>query len=248
MMTEYSELMSSSIKLLLTISLFPIALSAQDCKAKIIIQIDVENAKLFVNDNFVSEGNNFEFELERGTYKISIVEDYKKWNAGRIEDTLTVIDCNDLTFNYFLNNKLLLDSDPQNVYVRESDSLIGFTPMLLENNIQTIQLQKPGYKDKVISQQDIAAGVKPELQFIGQVKDESFYESTLFKLLVGTAIALGATTAYYKLEADKNFDEYQDTGDPAALDQTDKYDTISAATFVALQIDFGLILYLFLTD
>ena len=240
--------MSSSIKLLLTISLFPIALSAQDCKAKIIIQTDVENAKLFVNDNFESEGNNFEFELERGTYKISIVEDYKKWNAGRIEDTLTVIDCNDLTFNYFLNNKLLLDSDPQNVYVRESDSLIGFTPMLLENNIQTIQLQKPGYEDKVISQQDIAAGVKPELQFIGRVKDESFYESTLFKLLVGTAIALGATTAYYKLEADKNFDEYQITGDQALLEQTDKYDLISGITFVALQIDFGLILYLFLTD
>jgi len=240
--------MSSSIKLLLTISLFPIALSAQDCKAKIIIQTDVENAKLFVNDNFESEGNNFEFELERGTYKISIVEDYKKWNAGRIEDTLTVIDCADLNFNYVFNNKLLLDSDPQNVYVRESDSLIGFTPMLLENNIQTILLQKSGYEDKIISQQEIAAGVKPELQFIGQVKDENFYESTLFKLLVGTAIALGATTAYYKLEADKNFDEYQDTGDPAALDQTDKYDTISAATFVALQIDFGLILYLFLTD
>ena len=247
-MTEYSELMSSSIKLLLTISLFPIALSAQDCKAKIIIQIDVENAKLFVNDNFVSEGNNFEFELERGIYKISIVEDYKKWNAGRIEDTLSIKDCADLNFNYVLNNKLIVDSYPQNVNVRESDSLIGFTPMLLEENFQTLLLQKPGYEDKVISQQELAAGVKPELQFIGQVKGESFYESALFKLLVGTAIALGATTAYYKLEADKNFDEYQITGDPALLEQTDKYDLISGITFVALQIDFGLILYLFLTD
>ena len=248
MMTECSERMNSSIKILLIASLCPIAISAQDCTAKIFIHTDVENAKLFVDDNFESEGNNFEIKLEQGTYKITIVEDYKKWNAGRIEDTLRIIDCSDLTFNYVLNNKLLLNSDPQNVYVRESDSLIGFTPMLLENNIQTILLQKSGYEDKIISQQEIAAGVKPELQFIGQVKDENFYESTLFKLLVGTAIALGATTAYYKLEADKNFDEYQDTGDPAALDQTDKYDTISAATFVALQIDFGLILYLFLTD
>jgi len=70
----------------------------------------------------------------------------------------------------------------------------------------------------------------------------------LFKVLLGTAIALGATTAYYKLEADKNFDEYQVTGDPAALEQTDKYDLISGITFVAMQIDFGLILYLFLSD
>ena len=230
------------------LSIFPIVLFAQDCKAKIFIQTDVNNAKLFINDSFASEGNNFELELEPGTYSINIVEDFKKWNAANVEDTLIIKDCSTLNFNYNLNNKLILDSNPQNVYVKESDSLIGFTPMLLENNFQTLLLQKPGYEDKLISHQDVEAGVKPELKFIGQVKGESFYETFLFKVLVGTAITLGATTAYYKLEADKKFDEYQDTGDPAALEQTDKYDTISAATFVALQINFGLILYLFLAD
>lgn len=248
MMTEYSEHMSLSIKILLILSLFSSVLSAQDCKAQIFIQTDIENAKLFVNDNFESEGNNFELELEPGTYRINIVEDFKKWNSRSFEDTLSIKDCSNLNLNYILNNKLLLDSNPQNVYVRESDSLIGFTPMLLEDNFQTLLLQKPDYEDKLITQQEIGAGVKPELRFIGQVKGESFYESTLFKFLVGTAITLGATTAYYKLEADKNFDEYQITGDPALLEQTDKYDLISAVTFVALQIDFGLILYLFLTD
>ena len=230
------------------LSLFPIVLFAQDCKAKIFIQTDIKNAKLFINDSFESEGNTFELELEPGTYSINIVEDFKKWNAANVEDTLIIKDCTTLNFNYNLNNKLILDSNPQNVYVKESDSLIGFTPMLLENNFQTLLLQKPGYEDKLISHQDVEAGVKPELKFIGQVKGESFYETFLFKVLVGTAITLGATTAYYKLEADKKFDEYQDTGDPAALEQTDKCDTISAATFVALQINFGLILYLFLAD
>ena len=46
----------------------------------------------------------------------------------------------------------------------------------------------------------------------------------------------------------KKFDEYQIVGDPALLDQTDKYDLISGITFTALQINFGLIIYLFLTD
>lgn len=248
MMTEYSEHMNLLIKILLISSLFSSMLSAQDCKAKIFIQTDIERAKLFVNDNFENEGNNFELELTPGIYIINIVEDFKKWNARSFEDTLRIKDCSNLNLNYNLNNKLLLDSYPQNAHVRESDSLLGFTPMLLEENFQTLLLQKPGYEDKLITQQEIAAGVKPELQFTGQVKGESFYESTLFKFLVGTAIALGATTAYYKLEADKNFDEYQITGDQALLEQTDKYDLISGITFVALQIDFGLILYLFLTD
>jgi len=240
--------MNLSIKILLISSMFPIILSAQDCKAKIFIHTDIENVKLFVNDNFKSEGNYFELELEPGTYRINIVEDFRKWNARSFEDTLRIKDCSNFNLNYNLNNKILLDSYPQNAHVRESDSLIGFTPMLLEDNFQTLLLQKPDYEDKFISQQEISAGVKPDLRFIGQIKGESFYESTLFKFLIGTAIALGATTAYYKLEADKNFDEYQITGDPALLEQTDKYDLVSAVTFVALQIDFGLILYLFLTD
>jgi hypothetical protein len=235
-------------KLILTISLLSMVNFAQDCKSNILIQTDIQNAKLFVNDKFESEGSEFAIELEPGTYSISIVEDFKKWNSSRIDDTLNIIDCSDMKLRYELKNKIILDSQPQNVYVIAEDSLIGFTPLLLEEGFQTLLLKKPDYSDKIISQQEIAAGVKPELQFIGQIKGESFYESALFKILIGTAIALGATTAYYKLEADKSFDEYQVTGDPALLEQTDKYDVISAVTFVALQIDFGMILYFFLTD
>ena len=220
----------------------------QDCKAKVTILTDVENANLFINDMLEGEGNTFNLLLEPGIYKIIIVDDFKKWNANKLEDTLLVDNCNDLIFDYKLVNKILFDSNPQNVYVRESDSLIGFTPLHLDENFQTLSLQKPGYADEIISKQEVSAGVKPELEFIGQVKGENFYESTLFKVLLGTAIALGATTAYYKLEADKSFDEYQLTGDSAALEQTDKYDLISGITFVAMQIDFGFILYLFLSD
>jgi hypothetical protein len=240
--------MNLFIKIFIITLLFSILVSAQDCKANISIQTEIDNAKLYVNDKFESEGKEFKLQLKPGIYKISISEDFKKWNTRRIDDTLKVNDCSDKTINYILPNTLLLDSNPQNVYVIKEDSLIGFTPLLLEEGYNSLLLQKPGYADKVVSQQDIASGVKPELQFIGQVKGESFYESTIFKILVGTAIALGATTAYYKLEADKKFDEYQQTGNPAALEDTDKYDTISAVTFIGLQISFGLILFLFLTD
>jgi hypothetical protein len=61
-------------------------------------------------------------------------------------------------------------------------------------------------------------------------------------------VALGVTTAYLKLEADDKFAEYKITGDPALLEQTNKLDTLSAVTFVALQINFGAIIYLFLVD
>ena len=221
---------------------------AQVCTADVFIQTDVDSANLFINDYFQGRGKNFDLKLETGTYSITIIEDYKKWDAHRINDILRINECDSFSFNYILRKKVLIDSEPQNAYVKESDTLIGFTPLLVEENFQSLLLQKPEYEDKIVTAQEISIDNKPLLNFTGEVKGESFYESTVFKVLVGTLIALGASTAYYKLEADKTFDEFQFTGDPALLDQTDKYDHLSAVTFVAMQINFGLILYLFLAD
>jgi hypothetical protein len=220
----------------------------QDCKAKVSIKTDVKDTKLFVDDVYIGMGNNFITELDSGKHIIYITENFWNWNSKSIKDTLSIFNCSDINLNYSLNDQKILDTNPQDVNVFIGDSLIGFTPLLLDQQQDNYTLEKPNYLQKNVSFQDIASGKKPELQFIGQEKGKSFYETTLFKVLVGTAIALGATTAYYKLEADKKFDEYQITGDPELLDQTNQYDVISGVTFVVMQINFGLILYLFLSD
>jgi hypothetical protein len=240
--------MNFFIKAFLIISITSGAVIAQECKANVIINTNVENASLFINNVFESEGNNFELELEPGIYSIILTEGLSKWNTEKIEDTLRITDCRDITLDFEFGKKIFLDSDPQGAYVFHGDSLVGFTPLLLRDNFQSLILQKPGYSGKTIEQTEINSGIKPVLPFTGEVKGESFYDSFLFKVLAGTAIALGAATAYYKLEADKNFDKYQITGDQYYLDQTDKFDVISGVTFVALQINFGLILYMFITD
>lgn len=242
--------MNLLIKIILILSLTSsfYYLHGQDCKAKVSIQTDIDNAKLFIDDIFVDNGNHFIIELDSGIHTINIIDDIWKWNSKSIIDSLNIIDCSDLNLKYSFKDQILLDTDPQDVYVFKSDSLIGFTPLLLDQGKGEYILKKTDYLTKNISFQEISSGEKPELQFVGEEKSEIFYNTTLFKVLVGTALALGATTAYYKLEADKKFDEYQITGNPDLLEQTDRYDLISGATFVALQINFGLILYLFLSD
>jgi hypothetical protein len=241
--------MNLSTKSLLTIVLiiFSDFASGQDSTAKVSIFTDVEKAILLINDIYESEGSEFELNLKPGLYRIHLSEDFRKWNAKSFNDTLIIKDSSEVILEYKFADKILLDTKPQNVYVFDSDSLIGFTPLLIDEGINSLVLRKPGYSEKLVSNPEIQTGIKPEMKFIGQIKDESFYGSTLFKLLVGTAIALGAATAYYKLEADKYFDEYQTTGNPEAMEQTDKYDLISGITFVVLQIDFGFILYKFLS-
>jgi len=239
--------------ILLTNSLF-ICLSlssayyAQDCTASVVIHTNLEYAELLLNDSTKQVGKDFNLNLSLGTYIITLSANSREWNSQIIMDTLTIVDCSNLVYKYDFTERLLFDSNPQNVYVIQSDTLIGFTPLWLEDDFQSLLLKKPDYSDLVVSPNELVSGVKPELSFIGEYKSESFYETTLFKVLTGTLIALGATTAYYKLEADKTFDEYQITGDPALQEQTEKYDTISGVTFVVMQINFGLILYLFLAD
>ena len=223
-------------------------LYGQDCKAKVSIKTDIKDVNLFVDDIYIGQGNNFTTELNSGRHIIYITENFWKWNSKSLRDTINVIECKDIDLNYSLNNQQILNTDPQDVYVFKGDSLIGFSPLLLNKPSGEYTLEKPDYLTKTINYRDFVSGKKPKLEFVGQENSTRFYNTALFKVLVGTAIALGATTAYYKLEADKKFDEYQITGDQALLDQTDKYDVISGVTFVAMQINFGLILYLFLAD
>jgi hypothetical protein len=76
----------------------------------------------------------------------------------------------------------------------------------------------------------------------------SFLNSNLFKILIGTAVILGGTSAYYKHLADENFDDYNLSGKKSYLDNTHKYDLISGIAFGALQINFGILVYYFLTE
>jgi hypothetical protein len=223
-------------------------LFAQNCSATVSIETNSNDSKLFIDSVFIGQGDYFVTELDTGLHIIQIQKNLWKWNSSMIRDTLKIIECKEYHFNFSFTDKILFDTEPQDVYVFEDDSLVGFTPLLLKPFKDNLTLKKPEYASRTVDYNEISVGKKPVLEFIGKEKSQQFYETFLFKTLVGTAIALGAATAYYKLEADKKFDEYQVTGDPALLEQTDKYDSISGVTFVALQIDFGLILYFFLAN
>jgi len=242
--------MNLPIKIVITflISSFCYLTFAQECKATLSIQSDKDSAKLFIDGIYFGQGNNFVSELDTGLHAIELQKDLWRWNSTTVRDTIKINECKKYFKKYSFENRILFDTDPQDVYVFENDSLIGFTPLLIKSIDKNLTLKKPDYTSLVTNYDEIALGGKPVLQFVGHKEKEDFYETTWFKVLVSTAVALGATTAYYKLEADKKFDEYQITGDPDFLDQTDKYDVISGVTFVAMQINFGLILYLFLAN
>ena len=223
-------------------------LYAQESSNNLTINTSSENAGLFIDTNFIGVGSEFQIELEPGIYSIKIVEDLKIWNAEIITDTIQVENSEELILKYTFKEQTLLNTNPQDVYVFERDSLVGFTPILLEAGFKELKLDKPDYKSIYVTPEEVSNGKIPELLFTGQPPKQQFYGSTLFTILLGTAIALGATTAYYKLEADDKFEEYKITGNPELVDEIDNYDLISAATLIALEVNLGLIIYFFLAE
>jgi hypothetical protein len=146
------------------------------------------------------------------------------------------------------STEILLNSSPQDAQVYYNDSLVGNTPLFIKTGFRKLTLKKNGYDDLEISSEEIRTGKIYFMNYQVPEDEKSFFEKDIFKILTAGIIILGATTAYFKLEADKKYDEYQFTGDSELLDDIRKYDRISAITFAALQINFGLLLYFFLTD
>uniref|UniRef100_A0A832G6C0 PEGA domain-containing protein n=1 Tax=Ignavibacterium album TaxID=591197 RepID=A0A832G6C0_9BACT len=222
-------------------------MSAQDCHNTLKIISDIFEVNIFINDSLVSTSGKLELELEDGSYSITAVENSEKWNPITFNDTLVLSGCETKIVNYNFTSGILLETIPSDVYVYSDETLIGFTPLKVPKNIQELKLSKPGYIEKKILLEDNPIQIV-KLDFNGKIKSEPFVNTTLFKVLTGSAIALGAITAYYKLKADDKFDEYRFTGDKKFLDETNKYDTISGISLALFQINFGYIIYRFLAE
>ena len=78
--------------------------------------------------------------------------------------------------------------------------------------------------------------------------NDSFIDSDLFLVMVGSAVALGASAAYFKLESDNYYEKYEETNDKKYLDKTNRYDVYSGVSLGVLQVNFGFLIYKFLTD
>lgn len=222
-------------------------MSAQDCHNTLKIISDISEVNILINDSLVSKSGKLELELEDGSYSITAVENSEKWNPITFNDTLVLSGCETRIVNYNFTSGILLETIPSDVYVYSDETLIGFTPLKVPKNIQELKLSKPGYIEKKILLEDNPIQIV-KLDFNGKIKSEPFVNTTLFKVLTGSAIALGAITAYYKLKADDKFDEYRFSGNKKFLDETNKYDTISGISLALFQINFGYIIYRFLAE
>lgn len=239
--------MNSLIKILLIVLFFNPFSFTQECSNLLRIISDSPEVDIFINDSLINSDGNIELELQDGQYIILAQETDDRWNSKSFCDTIILTGCETKIINYFFKNEVLIETVPADAYVFVKDSLIGFTPLKVPANLSELKIFKPGYIEKKILLGDNSVQTI-RLDFNGTPKNEAFVNTTLFKVLTGSAIVLGAVTAYFKLKADDKFDEYRFSGDKKFLDETNRYDTISGISLTLFQINFGYIIYRFLAE
>lgn len=238
------------IKIILNIFFLFVAVEiyAQNCTAILQIETNKDSSLIFVNDSLKGNGK-IRIEVNPGKYFIGIKENVSKWNGQEIYDSVNIKLCDkEYLRSYNLHDKIYIETKPDNVAIYVYDSLTAFSPNFVSvDQFQTVKLKK-GNVGKSFHSSELTAYNNISLDFTPSPHNGSFTNSTWFKVLLGSAAVLGATAAYYKIQADKKYDQYVEEKNPALLDDVDRYDLYSGVAFGFLQINFGYLIYKFLTD
>lgn len=227
---------------------FSLQAFAQECKSRVSINTNDPEAIIYIDNELKGVGF-LEIFLAEGSYEMRISRGKNLWGSADFVQTIDVVDCNiNSEIDVTLAEEVFLQTIPEDVNVFAGDSLIGHTPLWLAPRSVMLSLRKKQFENMEINGGNISPNENYELLYTGNDKEKSFFQTDIFKILIGSIVALGAATAYFKIKADKKFEDYRFTRDQKYLDETRKLDLISGITFGALQINFGVLVYFFLAE
>jgi len=207
------------------------------------IKTNSSESLIFINDDFVGEGSIVTC-LEEGEYDLLIKESERKWDSEIITDKINIINREGgVTFKYSFDEKVFVESLPSDVSIISGNKLLGKTPLFIPTKYDSLKFMRDGYKSIFLNSDNLLFNNNITLEFLGEKREEGFVKSPWFKVLLGTAAILGATAAYFKIEADKEYDKYLETLDTKYLDKTNDLDLYSGLAFGVLQINFGVLIY-----
>lgn len=218
----------------------------QDSLFYLTVRTNAPNSYIFINENLTSFGE-IDTLLLVGEYRLKIVQDIQTWDSDVITDEILCFETADsIHKEYYFKDRVFVETEPANANVIMKDSLIGHTPLFLTTIKEKFLLEKENF----LPVEFIPFGNKSKiiLEQKNYKEERSFFESHKFKILLGSLVTLGAIAAYYKIEADENFNKYQKTNDNHYLSKTDRFDLISGISFGLLQVNFGYLIYSILTE
>ncbi len=223
-------------------------LTAQNCKNILYINTNHSESLIYLDGNFAGKGS-IRIDAEKRTYYIHIRESLVKWNGYEIIDSIKIRSCDEeYHIEYNLFEKYFIDSRPQNASVTIFDNIIGYTPTYVKSESYDVIKIRKHNEMKILNTDELKKNNVIIFNSITENNNQSFTESDLFKVLLGSAAVLGAAAAYFKNKADKKYDEYLMKKEKSILNQVDRLDLYSGISLGLLQVNFGYLIYKFLIE
>lgn len=132
----------------------------------------------------------------------------------------------------------------------EEDEVMGRNLHLLWNHPEYAKLSNyDSLKLNSVSKMTLPiSNIKIEKIKLNHDVNNGFFKSTTFKVMLGSAVLLGGTAAYFKIKGDNKYETYLMNKYHQLLDEVNLYDLYSGIAFGLLQINFGYLLYKFIIE
>jgi len=225
---------------------------------------DPAGADVYLDSLYVGKTPIRGYTLREGSYRLKLYyPSVFAWDAVSREDTLSISARRRSEKVYELGTVLRVQSIPEGGSVMYRGNDLGVTPLFLTSPVQLrgeIVVQKEGFMPQHLAIGGsenilVAARLQPERGRAGLLPSEVLAESKaigpshwLTYASGSTMIVSGVISAYLKDQANRKFDQFLVTRDPALLASTRRLDREAAASLIVTQISFALLSYLLLSE
>lgn len=245
-------------------SLFSQTPQRPDSLGTVTVLTDPPGADLFIDSMYVGKSPLQSVAIQRGSHHIkAFYPSVFSWNASVTVDTLEVVGAGNFERRLVLGKVLKVQTDPSGSTVLYDGKSLGVTPLYVRG-ISSIAgnliIQKSGYDSLIVPSDQIKEGFL-RLQLSpasgpganlapGDLRGPDFVATDHWPTYVSglTMIVSGVTSAYCKDQANKEFDKYLVSNDPASLSTTNRLDRRAAISLVICQISFVVLSYLLLSE
>lgn len=228
----------------------------------LVVRSNVSGASVYLDSLFLGFTPLERSDVPPGVYHLRVLHPNRRsWYRESITDTVELRPDERLEYEVAFEYVYRVHSIPYGARIFHENAFKGETPSVLRTRdllAGNIHLTKEGYEDAMFDLSRWNGGIiKLALtprRGVGQRVDPLDVESSEIRhktpiLISGiVGIVSGVAAVYFKQEADESFSEYQRTLDPKLLSRTDRYDTISGVSLVALEISLTSLAYLLLSQ
>lgn len=247
-----------------SLNLFGQSIPTADSAGTVTIVTEPPGADLYIDSAYVGKAPTKGIRIAVGLHTVrAFYPSVFAWNAVIRQETLSVVNGGNAEKRMNVGEVVRIQTDPSDGIVRYEGRTLGSTPLYAQLSsplASDLMIEREGFDSLRVPITDIKnglirvklrsrTGVEGSAPGDGLMTYEDLPTDHWLTYASGTTmIVSGILSAYLKDRANRHFDAYSLTSNPADLSRTRTLDRQAATTLIISEISFAILTYLLLAD